>query len=150
MFTDGITTPYRLITDTASADTKCVNVGSSGNTTGLGNCDNTMKFICMAKGNSFLWNKTDTIPLHNQENCTNLTSLTAHSQILLEDQSEQSDYGVLTDMKLQTCVNSTMMLSVYYVDHYRVNLIIPRKLNNGLVTVYFNQTVDCKGRQVSF
>ena len=41
---------------------------------------------------------------------------------------------------------SKMALSA--LGHLKIDLIIPKKLDNGLVTVYFNQTVDCKGRQV--
>ena len=57
-------------------------------------------------------------------------------------------YSQLTDLNTETCIESEMALSE--LGHYRIDLTVPKKMDNGLVTVHFNQTVNCEGRQVTY
>ena len=76
----------------------------------------------------------------------NFNSSSAHSGIALEEQSNGSSYGMLVDMNVETCINAETMLQGN--DHFMTELSVVQRIDNGLVTVYFNQTVECEGRQV--
>ena len=73
--------------------------------------------------------------------------IAARTPITIQNQSARTNYGNLFDIDTETCIDSEMALkdSAYYL----VDLVIPQKRENGLVTVYFNQTVECDGRQVT-
>ena len=51
----------------------------------------------------------------------------------------EDSYSQLTDLNTGTYIDSDMALSA--LGHLKIDLIIPKKINNELVTVYFNQTV---------
>ena len=62
------------------------------------------------------------------------------------DDETKNEYMNLVDLNTKSCVDGQTLLQ--YMDHYRVDLVIPQKIENGTITVYFNQTVDCNEPQV--
>ena len=70
----------------------------------------------------------------------------AHSSLRLEEETKDDHVQLLMDFNPETCVDGEPLLQ--NMDYYRVDLVIPQKIENGIITVYFNQTVDCLERQV--
>ena len=70
--------------------------------------------------------------------------------VLVDLQSPNELYQSRTDAKVPTCVdhNELYRITETYVDAYMTNLSIIAKLDGGLVTAHFNQTVDCEKRSV--
>ena len=71
--------------------------------------------------------------------------LSALANLTFEDETKD-EYVNLMDLNTESCVDGEALLQK--MDHYRVDLVIPQKIENGTITVYFNQTVDCKKRRV--
>ena len=63
----------------------------------------------------------------------------------LEDETKD-EYINLMDFNTEFCIDGQTLLR--NMDHYRVDLVILKKIDNGIITVYFNQTVDCNETQV--
>ena len=78
-------------------------------------------------------------------------SKTFHSSALLEvtllDSSLGNDYRNLFDMRTETCVEARQTLMT--VERAYLELLIPRVQDTAVLTVYFNQTLDCQQREVS-
>ena len=72
--------------------------------------------------------------------------LAALHKIMLNSQTEPSGYDKLVDMDSESCIKSQDLL--IETGHYLVEMFSSQKLYNGLITVHFNETVDCKGRKV--
>ena len=70
--------------------------------------------------------------------------ISAYVEVKLLNDSLIDEYEALLDKDTDTCIDSEFKLK----HHYLVDLLIPQILRNGIVKVYFNQTVDCEGRQV--
>ena len=74
-----------------------------------------------------------------------LSFSSALANLTFEDETKDK-YINLIDLKNESYVDGQTFLRK--MDHYRVDLVIPHMIENGIITVYFNQTVDCKERQV--
>ena len=55
-------------------------------------------------------------------------------------------HQALTDFDVTTCMNTTEVLTPQ--GHHQVDLIIPQKQKEGIITVYYSQGVNCAMRQV--
>ena len=69
----------------------------------------------------------------------------AFTDLTLEEETEDKFINLL-DFDLEPCEDGEALLR--NIDHYRVDLDIPHNIENGIITVYFNQTVDCRRREV--
>ena len=71
--------------------------------------------------------------------------LLALTYLTFEDETNDEHVNSM-DFDPESCVDGESLME--NMDHYRIDLVIPQKFGNGKVTVYFNQTVHCRERQV--
>ena len=66
---------------------------------------------------------------------------------MIQPISTTVNVSALFDADITTCVNVEAALTE--VGYYKIDLIIQMVMNNGLVRVYFSDTVRCGERKVS-
>ena len=54
----------------------------------------------------------------------------------------------LFDADIRTCIDIGPVLSS--VGNLRLDMVIAERIDDGIITVYFNQTVQCEEQQVSW
>ena len=77
-----------------------------------------------------------------------LYDFSAQFGMALVDASLGNDYINLFDMRTETCVEARQTLMT--VERPYLELLIPRVQDTAALTVYFNQTIDCQQRKVSY
>ena len=75
-------------------------------------------------------------------------TFSAQFGMALVDASLGNDYINLFDMRTETCVEARQTLMT--VERPYLELLIPRVQDTAALTVYFNQTIDCQQRKVSY
>ena len=55
---------------------------------------------------------------------------------------------VLFDANFRTCIDADIMFNS--VENFRVDMVIAETLQGGIIVVYFNETVQCEQKQVSY
>ena len=73
---------------------------------------------------------------------------TAHSSLLPDWNSTGIASQALFDADIRTCIDIGLVLSS--VENFRLDMFIAERIDDGIITVYFNQTVQCEEQQVSW
>ena len=79
-------------------------------------------------------------------NSTFFCEISAHAGVLPNIDDPDENLQPLFDFDTETCLN--VLNTLFKMRRNRLDMIIPQKIEDGLVIVYFSQEVVCEARKV--